>query len=31
MLRTAPRPTVDAFGIDARGFDLLKVVLRAAR
>jgi SAM-dependent methyltransferase len=31
MLRTAPRSTVDAFGIDARGFDLLKVVLRAAR
>jgi len=31
MLRTAPRPTADAFGIDAGGFDLLKVVLRAAR
>ena len=31
MLRTAPTPTVDAFGIDATGFDLLKVVLRAVR
>jgi ubiquinone/menaquinone biosynthesis C-methylase UbiE len=30
MLRSAAGPTVDAFGIDARGFDLLKVVLRAA-
>lgn len=31
MLRTAARPTVDAFGVDANGFDLLKVVLRAVR
>src|SRR5439155_754048 len=31
MLRGAPKPTIDAFGIDERGFDLLKVVLRATR
>ena len=31
MLRTAPQPTVEAFGIDDHGFDLLKVVLRATR
>lgn len=31
MLRTAPKPTIDAFGIDANGFDLLKVVLLARR
>ena len=31
MLRAAPRPSVEAFGIDERGFDLLKVVLRATR
>ena len=31
MLRSAPKPTRDAFGIDDRGFDLLKVVLRATR
>lgn len=31
MLRRAPQPSVDAFGIDERGFDLLKVVLRATR
>jgi hypothetical protein len=31
MLRDAPRPARNAFGIDERGFDLLKVVLRAAR
>jgi ubiquinone/menaquinone biosynthesis C-methylase UbiE len=31
MMRAAPKPTRDAFGIDERGFDLLKVVLRTAR
>ncbi len=31
MLRTAAKPTVDTFGIDANAFDLLKVVLRAVR
>ena len=31
MLRDAATPTRDAFGIDDLGFDLLKVVLRAAR
>lgn len=31
MLRTAAKPTVDAFAIDANGFQLLKVVLRAVR
>lgn len=31
MLRDAPKPTRDAFAIDEAGFDLLKVVLRAAR
>ena len=31
MLRGAPAPTRAAFGISERGFDLLKVVLRAVR
>jgi SAM-dependent methyltransferase len=31
MLRTAAKPAVDAFGIDERGFDLLKIILRATR
>ncbi|HEY6958786.1 MAG TPA: methyltransferase domain-containing protein [Candidatus Limnocylindria bacterium] len=31
MLRTASKPVVDTFRIDATAFDLLKVVLRAAR
>ena len=31
MLRTASKPAIDAFGIDATAFDLLKVVLRAVR
>ena len=31
MLRGAPKPTRDTFAIDENGFDLLKVVLRAAR
>ena len=31
MLRTAARAPRDTFGIDDRGFDLLKVVLRATR
>ena len=31
MLATAARPSVEAFGIDSSGFDLLKVVLRAER
>ena len=31
LLRDAPPAAVEAFGIDERGFDLLKVVLRAIR
>ncbi|HZP94718.1 MAG TPA: class I SAM-dependent methyltransferase [Candidatus Limnocylindria bacterium] len=31
MLRTAAKPAIDAFGIDATGFRLLKVVLHALR